>query len=365
MPSGSRRLSNRAPECAAGADPHDAGVADGMSGDSGELHGELSTGNRSCCSGFTRAQALRAARRGPRRRTPASRANGIRGCRSQPGRRSTAASSSPGWAEACCRSMVPVGSDSRTGCSGTGSRGRRRSMRSSSPILVSVFLQGGIDNLSLLAPAGDPLYEKLRPTLALAPGAGPAFTEDARLTWHPSATAFADLHAAGKVTVLPGIGYADPDLSHFTSRHYWEVGATDAGLQTGWLGRYLDVAGTADNPLQGLSMDGAMNPTIASARNPVAAIDRPDDFSVWFRGVWGPMVGRRARVGRQRSAPSRRMRVTGRSPRSHGRHPRSASSTGRSRPTRTSSADPRTRARSAIRPRARPISRSGSPGSPR
>ena len=41
---------------------------------------------------------------------------------------------------------------------------------SNSPILISLFLQGGIDSLSLLAPAGDPLYEKLRPTLAVAPG---------------------------------------------------------------------------------------------------------------------------------------------------------------------------------------------------
>ena len=34
-------------------------------------------------------------------------------------------------------------------------------------------------------------------------------------------------------------------------------------------------------------MDGEMNPTLATARNPVAAIDRPDDFSLWLNGVWG------------------------------------------------------------------------------
>lgn len=157
----------------------------------------------------------------------------------------------------------------------------------SSPVLVSVFLQGGIDALSLLAPAGDPLYIQLRPTLAVPVTAGTPFSEDPRLRWHPAATAFAQLHAAGKVTVLPGIGYSSPDMSHFTSRHYWEVGATEAGLLTGWLGRYLDVAGSPTNPLQGLSMDGQMNPTLATARNPVAAIDKPYDFSLWLDGVWG------------------------------------------------------------------------------
>ncbi len=156
-----------------------------------------------------------------------------------------------------------------------------------SPVLVSVFLAGGIDSLSLLAPVSDPLYRKLRPTLAVPPGAGIPFREDPRLHWHPAASTVAKLHDAGKVTVFPGIGYTSPDMSHFTSRHYWEVGATETRLVTGWLGRYLDVAGSPTNPLQGLSMDGQMNPTLATARNPVAAIDRPETFSLWLNGVWG------------------------------------------------------------------------------
>ena len=155
------------------------------------------------------------------------------------------------------------------------------------PILVSVFMQGGLDSLSLLAPAGDPRYERLRPTLAVTPDQGTPFREDTRLRWHPSAASFAALHDAGKVTVVPGIGYTDPDMSHFTSRHYWEVGATDASLLTGWMGRYLDVAGSATNPFQGLSMDGQMNPTLATAKHPTAAIDRPDNFAVYLSGVWG------------------------------------------------------------------------------
>ncbi len=158
---------------------------------------------------------------------------------------------------------------------------------SSSPILVSVVMQGGLDALSLLAPVGDPLYRRLRPTLAVSGAAGIPFGEDPRLTWHPAARSFAALHAAGKLTAFPGIGYSSPDMSHFTSRHYWEVGATDTRLTTGWLGRYLDAAGSSSNPLQGLSLDGEMNPTLATTLNPVAAIDRPEDFSLWLDGVWG------------------------------------------------------------------------------
>ena len=159
-------------------------------------------------------------------------------------------------------------------------------------VLVSVFLEGGADTLSVLYPAGDPLYRKLRPKLALPEGAGTVLAEDDRLHWHPAATGLATLHAEGKVTVAPAIGYDHPDHSHFTSRHYWEVGATEADLRSGWLGRYLDVVGTTDNPLQGLSLDSQLAPALATARVPVASVDGPDQYDFWSPGVWGEVGNR-------------------------------------------------------------------------
>ena len=78
-----------------------------------------------------------------------------------------------------------------------------------SPILVSVFLQGGADSLSLLYPQGDPLYAKYRTDLAVT--GGTPFTEDPTLYWNPALAPLAQLHAEGKVTVLPAIGYDHPD----------------------------------------------------------------------------------------------------------------------------------------------------------
>jgi uncharacterized protein (DUF1501 family) len=151
----------------------------------------------------------------------------------------------------------------------------------SDKILVSVFFDGGIDALSVLAPTGDSRYAQLRPNLALAPDAGTEFSEDPTLRWHPSAAALATLHAEGKVSSFPAIGYDHPDQSHFTSRHYYEIGELDVGFHTGWLGRYLDQVGTEDNPLQGLSMDGSLSPMIATANLPVAAIDSVDGYDLW------------------------------------------------------------------------------------
>ena len=159
-------------------------------------------------------------------------------------------------------------------------------------ILVTVFLDGGADSMSILFPSGDPRYRALRPKLALPASAGVAFGEDDRLRWHPAAAPLAALHAEGKLTTMPAIGYTHPDQSHFTSRHFWEVGATNARLRTGWIGRYLDYAGTPDNPLQGLSLDNHLQPALATARNPIATVDAPDGYDFSARGVWGDVEQR-------------------------------------------------------------------------
>jgi uncharacterized protein (DUF1501 family) len=156
-------------------------------------------------------------------------------------------------------------------------------------VLVSVYLEGGLDGLSVLAPVGDPLYGTLRPTLGLQPDLGTPFAEDTRLHWHPAAEAFATLHSEGKLTVFPAIGYSSPNQSHFTSRHFWEVGALDTRERTGWLGRYLDLHGTPDNPLQGLSLTNLLMPALASSSVPVCSVLAAHDYSLPVNGLAGPI----------------------------------------------------------------------------
>lgn len=155
------------------------------------------------------------------------------------------------------------------------------------PILISVYLDGGADSLSILAPVEDPVYRQLRPTLALSPDVGMPFADDGRLRWNPVADSFRVLHEEGKLSVAPSIGYANPDQSHFTSRHYWEVGDLDPRLQTGWLGRYLDIVGNPDNPLQGLSLDYSLSPSLAPKHTAVSAISQPSSYRFWHSNVWG------------------------------------------------------------------------------
>lgn len=160
------------------------------------------------------------------------------------------------------------------------------------PVLVSVFLPGGTDSLSVLYPGQDSTYRRLRPALKLDPAGGQVFSEDGRLYWHPKLSPIATLHSEGKVSVMPAVGYTHPDQSHFTSRHFWEVGATEPNLMSGWMGRYLDRAGSMDNPLQGLSLDYQLQPSIASTKVPVASLASPEEYGFWAPGVWGQVEER-------------------------------------------------------------------------
>ena len=159
------------------------------------------------------------------------------------------------------------------------------------PILVNVFLPGGCDLLDTLVPRdGYGKYADLRPSLKLG-GDLPALSGTG-LSINPALTTGAGggvkgLYDAGKIGFLPGIDYANPDLSHFHSRHFWETGLVTQSAASGWLGRYLDRTGSADNPLQGVSMSNALSPVLRTGGAPVAAVSSPNAAQFWIPDVWG------------------------------------------------------------------------------
>ena len=133
---------------------------------------------------------------------------------------------------------------------------------------------------------------------------------------------------------MPAVGYDDANQSHFTSRHYWEVGETNPFGRWGWLGRYLDEHGAPDNPLQGLSLGWDLSPVLAARDVPVATVDEPDNYDFWT-----PASGGRCRTrcwtpsATSASPPPRTSGSARRAPPSR-RPARCATS---SRPTRTAS----------------------------
>ena len=106
--------------------------------------------------------------------------------------------------------------------------------------LVVVQLSGGNDGLNTLAPTGSAAYRELRPTLGLKPAQ--TIRIDGDHGWHPALTGLAALYDEGLVGVYRGVGYPNPQHSHFRSLDIWHTATANGQSSgtTGWLGRYLD-----------------------------------------------------------------------------------------------------------------------------
>ena len=157
------------------------------------------------------------------------------------------------------------------------------------PVLVSVFLPGGVDLLDTLVPLHDyGRYADLHPALRVdgVPLAGTSLGVNPALATGIGG-GIKGLYERGQIGFLPGIDYANPDLSHFHSRHFWETGLITEKAAPGWLGRTLDRTGGADNPLQGVSMGWGLSPVLRARSAPVAAVSSPGDAGFWIRDVWG------------------------------------------------------------------------------
>jgi uncharacterized protein (DUF1501 family) len=108
-------------------------------------------------------------------------------------------------------------------------------------ILVVIQLSGGNDGINTVIPYGDDVYHKNRFNTRIDKGA--VLKIDDYLGFHPSLTGFAELLQDHRLAVIQGIGYPNPDRSHFSSMDIWHTAARDAEKMrrmTGWVGRYLD-----------------------------------------------------------------------------------------------------------------------------
>ncbi|MEP6624413.1 MAG: DUF1501 domain-containing protein [Acidimicrobiia bacterium] len=108
-------------------------------------------------------------------------------------------------------------------------------------IVVLIMMEGGNDGLNTVVPTGESRYYSLRPNLGIAPGA--ALSVGPGVGLHPSLPKLRARFAQGDVAIVQGVGYMNPDLSHFSSMGIWMNGwggATQSGPATGWIGRYLD-----------------------------------------------------------------------------------------------------------------------------
>jgi uncharacterized protein (DUF1501 family) len=106
---------------------------------------------------------------------------------------------------------------------------------------VVVQLIGGNDGLNTVVPHGLDGYTRARRLLRLPAAQIQSITKEIGL--HPGMGQLAKLNEEGRLAIIQGVGYPNPDRSHFRSMEIWETARVDNkpdALDTGWLGRALD-----------------------------------------------------------------------------------------------------------------------------
>ncbi|HEX4872217.1 MAG TPA: DUF1501 domain-containing protein [Nevskiaceae bacterium] len=150
-----------------------------------------------------------------------------------------------------------------------------RLLASASPrCLILVELNGANDGLNTVVPYADPAYRALRPNLALAREGLLAL--DARLALHPQLRRLHRRFQARELAIVLGLGYPDPNRSHFRSIEIWDSGSdADQTSNEGWLTRL----GSAPLRQAGYALDGVVigrnpGPLSGEAFLPVVMEDR-------------------------------------------------------------------------------------------
>jgi uncharacterized protein (DUF1501 family) len=125
-------------------------------------------------------------------------------------------------------------------------------------ILVVLQLSGGNDGINTLVPFADPNYNALRPSLGFAANDVLDLSDSVGL--NPNLAKIKALYDQGKVAIVQGVGYPNPNRSHFRSMDIWHSASPDTFERSGWLGRYVSACQCAqDNALPAISVGDQLN----------------------------------------------------------------------------------------------------------
>ena len=147
------------------------------------------------------------------------------------------------------------------------------------PILVVIQLTGGNDYLNTLIPYGDPLYYDNRSNVAIP--AEEVLPLDGHFGFHPAAAPIKGLYDQGKVAIINGVGYPNPNRSHFRSMDIWHTCEPDKVGTEGWLGRVIrDLDPRAENVLTGVNFGRGLPRALALSGVPVASVAVLETYGV-------------------------------------------------------------------------------------
>jgi len=159
-------------------------------------------------------------------------------------------------------------------------------------ILVVIQLSGGNDGINTVIPFGDDQYYKARPQIAIAKPQVLTLDKQSGVGLHPQMNDLKAMIDEGLAGVVLGVGYPNPNRSHFASMDIWHTADLDGGRGTGWVGRTADQLTAGEqhpDPMSCICLGQTTELAVRGARVTPMTFEQPNQLK-WTGGDLHPAV---------------------------------------------------------------------------
>src|SRR6516225_1249932 len=147
------------------------------------------------------------------------------------------------------------------------------------PILVVLQLTGGNDALNTIVPYGEGLYYDNRRTVRIPQE--DVLPIDDKYGFHPAMRAIKPFWDAGNMAVIAGVGYPNPNYSHFRSMDIWYTCEPEKVATDGWLGKMVrEIDPKAENVLTAVNFGRGLPRALSLSGVPVASVAQLDSYGL-------------------------------------------------------------------------------------
>jgi len=177
------------------------------------------------------------------------------------------------------------------------------------PVLVVLQLSGGNDALNTIVPYSNPLYIDNRPIVRIPTDSVMPIND--KIGFNPNMGPIKELYDQGKVAIIQGVGYPNPNRSHFRSMDIWHTCEPDKQGTEGWLGRAVKaIDPKAENVLTCVNFGRGLPRALVLGGVPIASVGNLETYGVLtgieeedrmealdlFSRIYSPTIGRGAVV---------------------------------------------------------------------
>ena len=146
-------------------------------------------------------------------------------------------------------------------------------------ILVVVQMAGGNDGLNTLVPYANGRYYDARPAVGIAER--DVLPLNSQFGLHPSLAKLKELWDAGVLAVVQGVGYPNPNLSHFRSMEIWQTANLEESWGDGWLGRYFErVIDEEGHLMDGVAVGNVLPMALRATGSEVAVVRDLETYQI-------------------------------------------------------------------------------------